>query len=127
MARITRRGFVQASGALAAAPALAAITASAQGTPPDIGNLRAEKDIVFGKGGDVDLLLDVYHPPEGVTPKRLALVHLFGGDTGAACARTAEPSARSPRRRVIGEQAGMAGTAAHSIFISYRRAAAELL
>jgi len=79
MARITRRGFVQATGALAAAPALAAITARAQGTPPDIGNLRAEKDIVFGKGGDVDLLLDVYHPPEGVTPKRLAIVHLFGG------------------------------------------------
>ena len=79
MARMTRRGFVQASGALAAAPALAAITASAQGPAPDIGNLRAERDIVFGKGGDLDLLLDVYHPPEGVTPKRMAIVHLFGG------------------------------------------------
>ena len=79
MARITRRGFVKASAALAAAPVLAAVTARAQGPAPDIGKLRAEKDIVFGKGGDIDLLLDVYHPPEGVAPKRLAIVHLFGG------------------------------------------------
>jgi acetyl esterase/lipase len=80
MARMTRRGFVKASGALAAAPALAALTARAQPpAPPDIGNLRAEKDIVFGKAGDMDMTLDVYHPPEGVTPKRMAIIHLFGG------------------------------------------------
>jgi acetyl esterase/lipase len=79
MARITRRNFVQASGALALAPALATVTARAQPPPPDIGNLRAEKDIVFGKGGDLALTLDVYHPPEGVTPKRMAIIHLFGG------------------------------------------------
>jgi acetyl esterase/lipase len=79
MARLTRRGFVQASGALAAVPALAALTARAQPAPPDIGNLRAERDIVFGKAGDMDLTLDVYQPPEGVTPKRLAIIHLFGG------------------------------------------------
>jgi acetyl esterase/lipase len=83
MPKVTRRQFVKASGALAAAPALAAVTASAQppGPPPapDIGRLRAEKDIVFGKGGDMDLMLDVYHPPEGVTPKRLGIIHLFGG------------------------------------------------
>ena len=34
---------------------------------------------MFGKGGDIDLLLDVYHPPQGVTPKRMAIIHLFGG------------------------------------------------
>jgi len=80
MARITRRNFVQASGALALAPALATVTANAQPpAPPDIGNLRAEKDIVFGKGGDMDMTLDVYHPPAGVTPKRMAVIHLFGG------------------------------------------------
>jgi len=68
------------SGALALAPALATVTANAQPpAPPDIGNLRAEKDIVFGKGGDMDMTLDVYHPPEGVTPKRMAIIHLFGG------------------------------------------------
>jgi acetyl esterase/lipase len=84
MAQITRRNFVQASGALALAPALATFTAQAQPpggppSPPDIGKLRAEKDIVFGKGGDMDMTLDVYHPPEGVTPKRMAIIHLFGG------------------------------------------------
>jgi acetyl esterase/lipase len=80
MARLTRRGFITASGAAVAAPALTALSARAQGPPPpDIGNLRAEKDIVFGKGGSMDLTLDVYQPPAGVTSKRMAIVHLFGG------------------------------------------------
>jgi acetyl esterase/lipase len=67
-----------ASG-LAAAPALAAVAAGAQGRVPDPGNLRVEKDIVFGKGGSTDLTLDVYQPPAGVAPKRMAIIHLFGG------------------------------------------------
>src|SRR5262249_53748173 len=80
MARITRRGFVKASGALAAAaPALNVLSLRAQGPTPDTGNLRVEKDIVFGKGGTKDLTLDVYRPPTGVTSKRMAIVHLFGG------------------------------------------------
>ena len=79
MAPLTRRGFIAASGAAAAVPAFTALTARAQGPAPDIGNLRADKDIVFGKGGGTDLTLDVYQPPAGVTPKRMAIVHLFGG------------------------------------------------
>jgi len=80
MARVGRRGFVQASSALAAAPVLAAIGVQAQGPPaPDMGNLRVEKDVVFGKGGAKDLTLDVYRPPTSVTSKRMAIVHLFGG------------------------------------------------
>jgi acetyl esterase/lipase len=81
MSQLTRRGFVRMSGALAVAPALTALSlqAQGQGQPPDIGNLRLEKDIVFGKGGDKDLTLDVYRPPTGVTSKRTAIVHLFGG------------------------------------------------
>jgi len=81
MAQLTRRGFVKASGVLATAPALTALSVQAQGrgAPPDTGNLRVEKDIVFGKGGDKDLTLDVYRPPANVTSKRLAIVHLFGG------------------------------------------------
>ena len=78
MKHISRRGFVKATGALAAAPALASLvspTASAQNT----GDLRVESNISFGKGGDIDLLLDVYQPPAGVTPKRMAIIHLFGG------------------------------------------------
>ena len=79
MGRVTRRGFVKTASGLAAAPVLAAVAAHAQGPAPDTGNLRVEKDIVFGKGGSIDLTLDVYQPPPGVTPKRLAIVHLFGG------------------------------------------------
>jgi acetyl esterase/lipase len=80
MAQITRRGFVKTSSALAAAPALAAVAAHAQGpAAPGSGDLRVEKDIVFGKGGSMDLTLDVYRPPTGVTPKRMAIIHLFGG------------------------------------------------
>jgi acetyl esterase/lipase len=80
MAQLTRRGFVKVSGTLAVAPALTALSLQAQGPPPaDIGNLRLEKDIVFGKGGSKDLTLDVYQPPAGVTSKRTAIVHLFGG------------------------------------------------
>jgi acetyl esterase/lipase len=78
MKQINRRGFVKATGALVAAPALASLAgfaAQAQNTS----DLRVDKDIVFGKGGDMDLLLDVYHPPEGVTPKRMGIIHLFGG------------------------------------------------
>src|SRR5215510_6401571 len=78
MAPLTRRGFVKASSAVAAVPVLSAL-ASAQGPAPDTGNLRVEKDIVFGKGGSMDLTLDVYQPPPGVTPKRMAIIHLFGG------------------------------------------------
>ncbi len=79
MARLTRRGFVKASSAVAAVPMLSALAVSAQGQAPDTGNLRVEKDIVFGKGGSMDLTLDVYQPPAGVTPKRMAIIHLFGG------------------------------------------------
>jgi acetyl esterase/lipase len=79
MTRLTRRGFVKTSGALAAAPALAARAALAQGPAPDTGNLRVQKDIVFGKGGSIDLTLDVYQPPANVASKRMAIVHLFGG------------------------------------------------
>jgi hypothetical protein len=78
MKQISRRGFVKATGALAAAPALASLattTAGAQNTS----DLRVDSNIVFGKGGDIDLLLDVHHPPAGVTPKRMAIIHLFGG------------------------------------------------
>jgi acetyl esterase/lipase len=80
MARLTRRGFIQASSALAAAPALTALNAAAQGpAAPDIGNLKVEKDIVFAKAGTMDMKLDVYQPAAGVTSKRTAIIHLFGG------------------------------------------------
>ena len=78
MKQISRRGFVTATGALAVAPALASLAATTAGAQ-NTGELRIESNIVFGKGSDIDLLLDVYHPPAGVTPKRMAMIHLFGG------------------------------------------------
>jgi acetyl esterase/lipase len=78
MKQISRRGFVKAAGALAAAPSLASVAAAAQ-QAQNTSDLRVDSNIVFGKGGDIDLLLDVYHPPAGVTPKKMAIIHLFGG------------------------------------------------
>src|SRR5215470_7440225 len=78
MKKINRRIFAKATGALVAAPALGSLPAFAAQAPNN-SDLRVDKDIVFGKGGDIDLLLDVYHPPEGVMPKRMGIIHLFGG------------------------------------------------
>src|SRR5882724_13559374 len=78
MKKINSRSFVKATGALAVVPVLAGLPA-AMAQAPNNADLRVDKDIVFGKGGDIDLLLDVYHPPQGVTPKRMAIIHLFGG------------------------------------------------
>jgi len=78
MKQLSRRGFVKATGALAAVPALAGLTATTAGAQ-NTSDLRVDSNIVFGKGGDIDLLLDVIHPPEGVTSKRMAIIHLFGG------------------------------------------------
>jgi acetyl esterase/lipase len=79
MKQINRRSFVKATGALVAVPALAGLQAAAIAQAPNNSDLRVDKDIVFGKGGDIDLLLDVYPTPQGVTPKRMAIIHLFGG------------------------------------------------
>jgi acetyl esterase/lipase len=76
MARLTRRGFVKATGAVAATPAIAAVSTQARAQTSE--DIRVDADIVFGKAGDMELLLDVYHPPAGQA-KRMAIVHLFGG------------------------------------------------
>ena len=79
MTHFNRRGFIKSASVAATAAVLASRPASGQRPPPDIGDLRPERDIVFGRGGDMDLTLDVYHPPENVEPKRMAIIHLFGG------------------------------------------------
>lgn len=76
MARFTRRSFIRATGAVAAVPAVTAVTMPARAQQAD--DIRVDTDIVFARGGDMDLLLDVYHPPAGQS-KRMAIVHLFGG------------------------------------------------
>jgi len=68
MSEITRRGFVGAAFAGSALPLLAAQS----------GSVGAEKDVVFGKGGDMELKLDIYKPPAG-KEKRMATIHFHGG------------------------------------------------
>ena len=41
-------------------------------------SVTVEKDIVFGRGGDVDLLLDVFRPPAEVD-KHVAVIQVYGG------------------------------------------------
>lgn len=76
MNKINRRHFVRSAGALAAVPALGAVTAHAQQAPAGV--IKIEEDVIFGKGGDVDLPLDIYHPAPA-NAKRMAVIHLFGG------------------------------------------------
>jgi acetyl esterase/lipase len=46
--------------------------------PVPLDGVTVEKDVVFGKGGSMDLRLDVYKPRPGAA-KRAATVHLHGG------------------------------------------------
>lgn len=79
MERFTRRQFLRSTSIAAAAPALASLPAGAQQAgSSNADGIEIEKDIVFGKGGDMDLLLDVYRPA-AANAKRMAIVHLYGG------------------------------------------------
>src|SRR5712664_1057517 len=64
---MVRRTFLGMSGAAA----LAAQTSTTS-------NIKVEKDVVVGKGGDTELHCDIYRPSAG-TEKRMALVHFHGG------------------------------------------------
>jgi len=78
MSEMTRRGFMGTALAGTAVPVMS--TAAAGQIPsPAQANVKVESDVVFGKGGDMDLKLDIYRPPAGVTPKRMATIHFHGG------------------------------------------------
>ena len=81
---LTRRLFLGSLGATLALPAVqrgpfgsAGLLAQAPAAPA----ANVEKDVVYGKGGDTDLHLDIYRPPSGST-KRMAIVHFHGGGFG---------------------------------------------
>ena len=63
----TRRAFLAAAAAAAAAPAVDLLAQA-----------NVEKNVVYGKGGGLDLKLDIYNPKPG-TAKRAATIHLHGG------------------------------------------------
>jgi acetyl esterase/lipase len=81
MSEMTRRGFVGTALTVAASAAVPRLTpvAEAQTPSPAQASVKVESDVVFGKGGDMDLKLDIYRPPAGVTPKRMATIHFHGG------------------------------------------------
>ena len=76
MSEMTRRSFFEATLAGAAVPALG--VAGVQNPKAAQPAVTVEKDVVFGKGGDMDLKLDIYRPPAG-TEKRMATIHFHGG------------------------------------------------
>jgi nitrous oxide reductase len=55
--RLSRRHFFEAAGIAAAAPALDLAGAQTTSTAAPI---DVEKNVVFGKGGSIDLRLDIY-------------------------------------------------------------------
>ena len=74
---MTRRGFMGTAIVGASFPAVG--MAAGQTPSAAQAQVRVESDVVFGKGGEVDLKLDIYRPPVGVTPKRMATIHFHGG------------------------------------------------
>src|SRR5688500_5340833 len=85
MSEITRRSFLATAAITAAAPTLGVFAQgrggrgqAAPGPPVPLDGVTVEKDVAYGKGGSMDLRLDVYKPRPGIA-KRAATVHLHGG------------------------------------------------
>ena len=76
MNEMTRRRFVGATFISAGASALS--IAAGQNPPATGDGVTVEKDVLFGKGGDLELKLDIYRPPKG-KEKRMATIHFHGG------------------------------------------------
>jgi len=74
MTKITRRRFVQAAGLTAARTGMS----MGQGQNASTPDVRVERGVQFGRAGDMELRLDIYHPPVGAE-KRMATVHVHGG------------------------------------------------
>lgn len=74
MSEITRRSFFQVAGIAAAVPVLGGAAVQAQQADSDI---KVESDVVYGKGADMDLHLDIYRPAGA--EKRMAVIHIHGG------------------------------------------------
>ena len=74
MSEITRRGFLGTTVAGVALPIMGA--AGLQNAQAD--GVTVQKDVVFGKGGDIELKLDVYRSPKS-KEKRMATIHFHGG------------------------------------------------
>jgi acetyl esterase/lipase len=85
MSAPARRRFLRAAAIAAAFPAFD-VAPEAQ-TASGGGPIAVEKDVVFGKGGSMDLRLDIYRPPPG-TATRAATIHVHGGGFTAGSKET---------------------------------------
>jgi acetyl esterase/lipase len=74
MQPMSRRRFLGTTGLAAGMP----FAMAGQDAGTTRGSISVEKDIVFGKGGDVDLHLDIYRPPAGAG-NGMATIHIHGG------------------------------------------------
>ena len=72
---MTRRLFLGSLGATLALPEFRGRAAGPAAAPTAA---NVEKDVVYGKGGDTDLHLDIYKPT-GADNKRMAMIHFHGG------------------------------------------------
>jgi len=79
MSGISRRSLIQSASMAAGVPALGAVPLSrVAAQAPGSDAIEVEQDVLFGKGGDMELRLDVYHPA-AANAKRVAIIHLHGG------------------------------------------------
>ncbi len=75
---ISRRAFLGTAGMAAGIGTVLPGLAGSADAQTDDKPIAVEKNVVFGKGGAIDLKLDIYKPPAG-TEKRMATVHVHGG------------------------------------------------
>src|SRR6187401_1536999 len=84
MHEMTRRRFLGTAGMAAVAPAVGTTMLAQSGQTPAGGGptshpgVTLEKNIPFGKGGDIELRLDIYRPPPGKA-NGMATIHIHGG------------------------------------------------
>jgi acetyl esterase/lipase len=55
------------------------LSAAGQVPEPAQSKVAVESDVVYGKGGEMDLKLDIYRPPAGVPTRQMATIHFHGG------------------------------------------------
>jgi acetyl esterase/lipase len=75
---IRRRSLIGIGGAAVLAQRAGGLAVAQTDGAAKASGVKVEKNVVAGKGGDVELHCDIYHPPAD-TEKRMAIVHFHGG------------------------------------------------
>jgi hypothetical protein len=96
MARLGRRGFIAASSAPAAAPA-SELPHGLRDRRPTPGICTSRRTSCSARAEARTSRSTSYQPPTGVTPNRMAIIHLFGGGFFVGT-RTRATSSTTPRR-----------------------------